>query len=29
MRTVPLLILSNIFIFALRAQTSPSGIAVE
>lgn len=26
MRTVVLLIASNIFIFALRAQTSPSGI---
>ena len=29
MRTVLLLIASNIFIFALRAQTSPSGIAGE
>jgi len=29
MRTVVLLILSNVFIFALRAQISPSGFAVE
>lgn len=29
MRTVLLLVLSNVFIFALRAQTSPSGIQAE
>lgn len=29
MRTVVLLILSNIFIFALRAQTSLSGLRAE